>query len=71
MRLFELDVKTPNIDNIAKKHGVSTRYILQQLNAGIEVEYEHTTDKNIAKEIALDHLNEFPDYYERLKQVEK
>jgi hypothetical protein len=35
------------------------------------VEMEHTNDKNIAKEIALDHLFELPDYYSRLKKIEE
>jgi hypothetical protein len=38
---------------------------------GIEVESEHTKDKTKAKEIAMDHLTEFPDYYTRIKKMEK
>jgi hypothetical protein len=38
----------------------------KELEKGIAVEYEHTTDKDIAKRIALDHLAELPDYYTRL-----
>jgi hypothetical protein len=38
---------------------------------GIEVELEHTNDRDIAREIALDHLFELPDYYTRLKNMEK
>jgi len=34
-----------------------------QLNAGIRVEMEHTNDPKKAREIALDHLIEKPDYY--------
>lgn len=41
-----------------------------QLAAGIEVEKEHTTDPEIAKRIALDHLAEISDYYTRLKKME-
>lgn len=37
---------------------------------GIEVEYEHTPDKSISKQIAMDHLVEIPDYYTRLKKME-
>lgn len=36
---------------------------------GIKVELEHTTDKNIAKEIVRDHLTEDPQYYSKLKQA--
>lgn len=41
-----------------------------QLQAGIEVEMEHTNEPDIAKEIAKDHLTEDPLYYERLALVE-
>jgi hypothetical protein len=37
---------------------------------GIEIELEHTDDREIAKKIALDHLAEIPDYYTRLKKME-
>lgn len=43
----------------------------EQLAAGIKVEMEHTTDKDIAQEIAMDHLSEDPDYYKKLKTIEK
>jgi hypothetical protein len=43
----------------------------KELAKGIEVEYEHTTDKDIAKRIALDHLAELPDYYTRLAKMEE
>jgi hypothetical protein len=42
-----------------------------QLSKGIKIELEHTGDVAVAREIALDHLNEFPDYYDRLENVEK
>jgi len=41
-----------------------------QLEMGIEVEMEHTDDKEEAKKIAKDHLVEFSDYYTRLKKME-
>ena len=56
---------------MAYKHGVSEKQILAQLKKGIGVEKEHTTDAATAREIALDHLNEFPDYYDRLEQAER
>ena len=40
------------------------------LNIGLKIEREHTTDKNKAMEIAMDHLFEFPDYYTRLVSME-
>jgi ADP-dependent phosphofructokinase/glucokinase len=42
-----------------------------ELKKGIKIELEHTDDENIAKEIALDHLAEIPDYYTRLVSMEK
>lgn len=66
-----LDKPTPTIQDIAKKFNKSTRYILDQLKAGIRVEAEHTNQFEVAMEIALDHLNERPDYYEVLKSAEK
>lgn len=42
-----------------------------QLEVGIRVEMEHTNDSKIAREIALDHLAEIPDYYSRLEEMEQ
>lgn len=41
------------------------------LKAGIKVEMEHTSDKKVAMEIAMDHLTEDPKYYEKLATIEK
>lgn len=41
------------------------------LKAGVEVEKEHTKIKSVAKKIAKDHLDEDPDYYKKLKKVDK
>ena len=40
------------------------------LEQGIKVEMEHTTDKEVAKEIAKDHLMEDPEYYTKLATIE-
>lgn len=42
-----------------------------ELAMGIEVEKEHSDDEAAAERIALDHLAEIPDYYTRLKKMEK
>ena len=42
----------------------------KQLQMGMEIEKEHTSDLDEAKSIAKDHLAEFPDYYTRLKKME-
>lgn len=41
----------------------------KQLEIGINVEMEHTNDKEKAKEIAMDHLSEEPNYYSKLKKT--
>ena len=43
----------------------------KQLADGTAVELEHTSDRAIAREIAMDHLTEDPDYYRKLKKIEK
>jgi len=48
-----------------------TGFDLDQLIMGIKVEQEHTTDKYTALEITTDHLQEFPDYYTRLHEMEE
>lgn len=49
----------------------SSDFDQRQLRIGIKHEMEHTKDKSIAQEIAMDHLTEDPDYYKKLKAVEK
>src|SRR6056297_958240 len=47
-----------------------SKYRSDQLRKGIKVEKEHTPAKPVAKEIAKDHLEEIPDYYDRLAEME-
>jgi len=57
------------------------RYGLEQLRDGMNVELEHGTrfpdldvtgdDPVVTAKIALAHLREFPDYYERLEVMER
>lgn len=58
-------------EEIAKKHKLSLDNINSQLEMGIKVESEHTGSKQMARMIALQHLEELPDYYSRLKKAEK
>jgi hypothetical protein len=46
-------------------------YIKPKLMKGIKVEMEHTTDVRIATEIAMDHLWEDLNYYDKLAKIEK
>lgn len=57
--------------DIAKKFNVSLLKIKKQIDMGIEVELEHTKNRKTAKDIAMDHLSEMPDYYTRLNKMEK
>ena len=41
----------------------------ENLKIGTEVEMEHTDDPNIAQEIAMDHLVEDPEYYQKLAMI--
>ena len=59
------------IDEIVNKHGVTREDIRKELELGTTVELEHTDDRNEAEFIALDHLDEHPDYYTYLSQMEK
>ena len=59
------------LNDIAEKHGVSVDVMVAEFKKGIAVEMEHTTDREVAKEIALDHLFEDPKYYTKLSSVEK
>jgi hypothetical protein len=43
----------------------------KKLKQGAKVEKEHTSNKKVAKEIAMDHLAEDKEYYKKLKQMEK
>jgi len=46
-------------------------YDEEQMDMGISVESEHTTNPQLAAIIAANHLDEIPDYYTRLKEMEE
>ena len=58
-----------------------SRFYVEQFKMGMDVELEHgkvdhrinvsDDDPLITGKIALAHLNEFPDYYDRLKEMEE
>lgn len=69
------------LKEIIKRIGIDlSRYDLSQLRKGVNVELEHgtrdaqtniTNDDPIATvKIAIAHLNEIPDYYDRLEKME-
>jgi hypothetical protein len=57
------------------------RFDLEQFRAGMDVEFEHGShdpqtdvtgdDPIVTGKIALAHMKEFPDYYERLERMER
>lgn len=53
--------------DLSKKHKVDIKDIEKEINVGIKIEMEHTDSKKIAKEIAMDHIAEFSDYYTNKK----
>jgi hypothetical protein len=59
-----------SVQQIAKKHRMDVSDIQKQLDMGEPIEHEHTKDHTLAMDIALQHLDEFPDYYTRLKKME-
>ena len=58
------------VEEIAKKHRLDVSFIEKQLKMGEKIEHEHTKNHTLAREIALQHLDEIPDYYIRLKKME-
>ena len=70
-----------SIKDIAKKHlgkksnneselNKMITHLKSQLSKGIKVEKEHTSEIGTAKEIAMDHISEDPNYYTKLKTIE-
>ena len=64
--------KSLAIADIHKKYPeLPKKYINAQLYIGMKFEMEHTENPDVAKKIALDHLNESPFYYEYLTKMER
>ena len=59
-----------SLDELAKKHKVDIKVLTKQFNKGVKVEMEHTDNKQMAKEIAMDHISEDPKYYDKLSKME-
>jgi hypothetical protein len=60
-----------NAKDVASKHKLPVEVIEDQIEKGIKVELEHTSDLDKARQIAIDHIAEFADYYDRLKKMEE
>jgi hypothetical protein len=46
---------------------VQSTDLVRNLLIGMDIEREHTADPKVAMQIALDHLKERSDYYDRMK----
>ena len=73
---------TEEAKKIGEELGIDwTKFDVEQFRMGMDVELEHGTrdphtnvtndDALVTGKIALAHLNEFPDYYTRLKKMEE
>jgi ribosomal protein L7Ae-like RNA K-turn-binding protein len=59
------------IKELSKKHKVPIEVIKKQVEIGTKVELEHTSDRSSARITALQHIDEIPNYYDKLKKIEK
>jgi hypothetical protein len=59
------------IGDLAQMHKTPVDQIIKQIIKGTKVESEHTTDLDIAMEIAFDHVYEDPKYYDKLSSIEE
>jgi DNA-directed RNA polymerase subunit RPC12/RpoP len=63
--------KVPTKKEITNKFKIDPSKLDKEIEMGIKVELEHTESKEMAEKIAMQHLIEMPDYYTRLKKMEK
>lgn len=68
--MYFLATKFANLATGGKSRGEKDEVDPDQLQMGIQVELEHTKDKDVSEKIARDHLAEFPTYYTALKEME-
>jgi hypothetical protein len=57
--------------DMAEHHNSDIETVFDQLEKGVNVEMEHTSDTFVAVEIAMDHIYEDLYYYDKLKKIEK
>jgi hypothetical protein len=57
------------IGDLATMHNLPLDQIIKQIIKGVKAESEHTTDLDIAMEIAFDHVYEDPKYYDKLANM--
>lgn len=70
-----------DLEKLIKKYNINTNIVkIETIKKGVNVEYEHGTNAKIMNvtddilektfKIAMAHIQEFPDYYERLEKME-
>jgi len=59
-----------DIEQIAEEKGVDLEYAKEQLGKGMQTESEHSDDPMVQEIIALQHLDEMIDYYQKLEYME-
>ena len=65
------NILNKNIPVGKHNHIPDEKFNQEQLRKGIQIEFEHTEDPEIAKAIAKDHLSEFEKYYIDLEKMEE
>jgi hypothetical protein len=63
------DVKIGEIAMIAKENKATGEEVAKKISKGADVEMEHTEDRKFAIRIAVDHLKEDFNYYEKLRKA--
>jgi hypothetical protein len=80
--MIKKNFSTEEAKEIGEKLGIKwDKFDVEQFRRGLNVELEHgavspatnvtNDDPILTGKIALAHLNEFPDYYDRLEKMEK
>jgi len=68
-------VSPSNLESLMLKVGKGKKYSLAQFKAGFKTEHEHVDvtkgDPVKTAKIVIAHLKEVPDYYTKLRKVEK
>jgi len=59
-----------SVEGLASHHGVKVEKVIDALEMGVNVELEHTTEMMLAFEIAMDHIYEDLNYYNKLEKIE-
>ena len=71
MSLRNTDVRTPGLAAIAKKWNLPVAHVAKLVEIGAKTEFEHNKNLDKARQVARDHIAERPDYYQKLKKMEK